>query len=196
MSCDEIMDLLPLYVDNALTPDEISKVDKHLVTCDACSAMLELLKGDQAALRSQPDVQVPSSFRRDLMARIEAEETKVGRVTRNAWRYLVPRFSSLAAALLLIVLATNLYFVPRYIEQQRIAQFDTSRFGIMSAGPEAQPDAGGEFAGKGIENVQLAGDPRGHDPLAVGAWAWTTGLSVVIFSGAVGFWIYRYRRIQ
>ncbi len=195
MSCNEILDLLPLYLDDVLTPDEISQVDSHLISCESCRTMLELLREDQAALRSQPEVQVPSSFRRDLMARIEAEERPIKQANKNknAWRYFVPRFSSLAAALLLIVLTTNLYFVPEYIEQRSVAQDAPPGVGIMSEGPDAQPE---NFAVKGTGDAQLTRVKEWpqRDPLITQAWIWSTGLSIVVFSGAAGFWIYRYRK--
>ncbi len=42
--CPAIQDLLPLYVDDALSPESRAVVDEHLAGCDACAAVLRSLQ--------------------------------------------------------------------------------------------------------------------------------------------------------
>ena len=44
ISCEVIRDLLPLYVDDVLSPDSRALVEEHLGTCADCADQYHLLK--------------------------------------------------------------------------------------------------------------------------------------------------------
>lgn len=44
LSCEIIQDLLPLYVDNACSPDSRKAVEAHLNQCPACNRNLQAIQ--------------------------------------------------------------------------------------------------------------------------------------------------------
>lgn len=83
MSCDEIQELLSLYSDDGLIPEERASCDHHLEVCPVCRAHLADLRNMrlQLATLSRPDVPP------DLIPAINhalAAEASVQRARRNA----------------------------------------------------------------------------------------------------------------
>jgi Putative zinc-finger len=62
MTCDETRDLLSAYLDEALDPDERSRVDAHLEGCAECRRELEALRGTVALLHRVDPVRAPVGF--------------------------------------------------------------------------------------------------------------------------------------
>ena len=135
MSCETIEAKLALYVDNALTPVESQEVDAHLVSCPACNSLLMELRRDRASLQALPAILPPAGFRSELLRK--AALIRPQRL--SVIRYLAPRLSSLAAAIMLMLLASNLYVFPHFWPGQPMA--DESQPRIMLRSPGA-PDAG------------------------------------------------------
>jgi len=135
MSCKTIEAKLALYMDNALTPVETQEVDAHLDSCPACNSLLAELRRDRTSLQSLPAILPPAGFRAELLRK--AASIKPQR--RSAIRYLAPRLSSLAAAIMVVLLASNLYVFPHFWPGQPVA--DESQPRIMLRSPGA-PDAG------------------------------------------------------
>ncbi len=58
ITCEVIKDLLPLYVDDVLSPDSRAVVEEHLETCSACTEYYHALKepkGDYEQMRHSDD---------------------------------------------------------------------------------------------------------------------------------------------
>ena len=68
MTCDETRDLLSAHVDEALAPDERSRVDAHLEGCAECRRELEALRATVALLHQVEPVRAPVGFVDRVMA--------------------------------------------------------------------------------------------------------------------------------
>jgi hypothetical protein len=62
MTCDETRDTLSAYLDDALAPEERSRVDAHLVGCAECRRELEALRGTVALLQRVEPARAPVGF--------------------------------------------------------------------------------------------------------------------------------------
>ncbi|GAB6179051.1 zf-HC2 domain-containing protein [Desulfotomaculum defluvii] len=97
MNCQVISELLSPYLDGVLDPAEHALVQKHLVSCPACSRELADLKACMNLLQELPEVAPPAGFRAGLMEKIDklpsAEPATrhkrwfdhVNGVTRKSW---------------------------------------------------------------------------------------------------------------
>jgi anti-sigma factor RsiW len=54
VACQELVELLTDYLEGALTPDEVTAVERHLALCDGCAAYLDQIRVTIEALGSIP----------------------------------------------------------------------------------------------------------------------------------------------
>lgn len=92
---------LSAYRDRELTPGERSRVDNHLAQCAACRRTLREYEFFATQLRGEPEA-VPSRLDWELRERLALQHRGRG------WRFL-PAAGSLAAAALLMVLASSVF---------------------------------------------------------------------------------------
>ncbi|MFZ5633558.1 MAG: zf-HC2 domain-containing protein [Bacillota bacterium] len=71
MQCQEIKELLSVYIDGMLDPSAKNKVDIHLEQCPACRSEFENLKMVVTLVHELPQVSPPADFRRNLRRRLE-----------------------------------------------------------------------------------------------------------------------------
>ncbi len=183
MSCREIETLLALYVDDALTPVETRSVERHLETCATCRDLLASLRQDQRLLASLPMIAPPDGFSEALLQRLSAQGKKKPALVR----YLLPRLSTLAAAIMVTLLASNLYLFPivwpgqpqadeivpmrmlsQAPEDDRSAPEDAVPFGVQSVPSETQPEVDPGMRGDGLppdKSVSI-GAPEGNPEVA------------------------------
>lgn len=62
MNCSEIIELLPLYMENMLSDDEMASVREHLSGCEDCRAELAFLLSVKEELASVGDVEPSAEF--------------------------------------------------------------------------------------------------------------------------------------
>ncbi len=180
MSCKTIESKLALYMDNALTPVESQAVDAHLESCPVCNSLLVELRRDRASLQSLPTVLPPAGFRAELLRKAALIKPQ----RQSVVRYLVPRLSSLAAAIMVVLLASNLYVFPSLWPGQPVADETQPRIMLRSPGaPDAgmlqisgagatDPDASaksGEAAGKQVEDARLESTTTGEGQVSIQA---------------------------
>lgn len=65
MECNKITELLSLYIDDELSPQDRELVDEHLNNCESCSKELEDLRQIRTLL-AEPLVDLPSGFKQEL----------------------------------------------------------------------------------------------------------------------------------
>lgn len=116
MRCHNINDMLSAYVDGALEPSELSKVEEHLERCQHCRREYEDLKAVLDLVQSLPEVHPEADFRKQLRQRLEnlpANREKTGKppgllvsLARGRWSKIV----AAAAALVLTVGLTTLWY--------------------------------------------------------------------------------------
>lgn len=54
-SCNMVKDLLPLYIDDVVSPETKSEIENHLSECEACKKIYESMKEDLPGVVSQTD---------------------------------------------------------------------------------------------------------------------------------------------
>lgn len=72
MSCEDMNDRLHEYIDGELSQFERAQVETHLRRCASCAEELRLLRQTVALLADLDEMDVPASFRPQLMARVAA----------------------------------------------------------------------------------------------------------------------------
>jgi anti-sigma factor RsiW len=71
MRCDELRDLLDLYLDDELADEARRKMDRHLLRCPGCSYEARTLEQTRAMLRETIEpAEATSSFRERTLARL------------------------------------------------------------------------------------------------------------------------------
>jgi anti-sigma factor RsiW len=71
--CESALAELSGYLDDALSPAEREAIARHLDTCPACQAELELLRLVTQSLQQAPRPEPSDSMRQRLLARVEAD---------------------------------------------------------------------------------------------------------------------------
>ncbi|NLW16777.1 MAG: hypothetical protein GX033_03870 [Firmicutes bacterium] len=210
MSCKDVAKLLPLFLDEELTAKERERVTTHLATCANCQQLLDAYRRDQEILRSLSPVEPPPNWRAQLMDRVNGTSKK-GQRQFPAWKFFVPRLGSLAAALLVVLLVTNIYIFPSYLAEH-LEEEPLPEMRIMSSteqenhGVPAEPDTASkddpptEIAIAGWTAADLQKDARSlatnpADQLQKRWWFWSSTLGVFIWLTAAAYYYYRYRRI-
>lgn len=108
MKCEWIEEHVSDMLDGLLTPEEHDNVQAHLEVCGACSALVTGLRQDMMILQGLGDVPVPIG----LKLRI-TEALAKPKLQKNSWRFFLPRFAPVAAAVLISVLSINT--IPGYM---------------------------------------------------------------------------------
>ena len=97
-SCKDIVDLIPLYIDNVLEDDINSKVKEHLKYCNDCNQEFLFLSKISKSLQEIPDVSVSENFHKNLMAKAAEQQAK-----KRARRIVLLRRSSAGVAAAAVV---------------------------------------------------------------------------------------------
>ncbi|MEU7856621.1 zf-HC2 domain-containing protein [Nonomuraea sp. NPDC049141] len=67
-TCDELVDLITAYLDDALDPAEREGAHAHLACCQGCSRYFEQFRATIAALGDPPPEKLPAGVRDRLMS--------------------------------------------------------------------------------------------------------------------------------
>ncbi|MGB4439865.1 MAG: DUF4349 domain-containing protein [Sedimentibacter sp.] len=110
MNCDEIKNLLSLYIDDELDEEERLLVEEHLQKCEDCQKELEEYKKIIQALKNIPDEEPPSGYCKRLHEKLLIVEIpkvitgdKIPKKTMsNKFRWV--KYGGMAAALVLVIL--------------------------------------------------------------------------------------------
>ena len=71
--CTNILNLIPLYIDNMLSDEENDIVCEHIKECASCRGEYEFLKSIMAGAESLPEIEVPKDFHETLMNKVRAK---------------------------------------------------------------------------------------------------------------------------
>ncbi len=109
-NCADIQAELSAYLDSELNASERAALDSHLASCPACQATLSDLRHASAALATLPKVKAPAGLAAEIQSAIRAQSRgDIGTFSPERkpyrWRWMPIVFSSLAALILLAVLA-------------------------------------------------------------------------------------------
>ncbi len=128
MNHQTVTELLPWYVNGTLAPHERAQVEAELASCPLCAAELAELQRIHAAMHEiDQDAPGPSeSLMGRTLARIDArEQTKLQGPSWPRWWTGMPfaaRMATVAAALILVLLAAGRFFAPPTIESATAPQ--------------------------------------------------------------------------
>lgn len=105
MKCQNIRELMSMYIDNEINEVDKVKFEKHIAQCPQCKEEYELLKDLVIECSEIDEVELPEGFREELHNKlVEAKAAKPGKITqfirRNNWK---PAVGAVAAVLILAI---------------------------------------------------------------------------------------------
>lgn len=68
MSCQELVELVTAYLEDALTPEDRGRFEAHLATCDGCQAYLEQIRATIRLVGRVTPADLSPEAERDLLA--------------------------------------------------------------------------------------------------------------------------------
>lgn len=165
MNCNEVRDLLSLYIDDELDENEKLLVEEHLQMCEECQKELEEYKKIIQALQEIPDEEPPLGYCKRLhekLLAVEAEKaelhkpsvnekpaeiTEIPRRSKNKMSRLV-KYGSLAAAFAFVFLVYGMNNLGMKNAKAEMS-YDTAQYNGATEAPVA-PAAPAESADYGF----------------------------------------------
>ncbi|NTW17795.1 MAG: DUF2275 domain-containing protein, partial [Syntrophaceae bacterium] len=83
-TCKGVNNLLPAYLEEALSPEEKKRVEEHLASCSHCRQDVVDLKKALGLLQNIEEVEPPPFFEQRIMAAIREEKKQ----KQSVWRKL------------------------------------------------------------------------------------------------------------
>jgi hypothetical protein len=110
MTCNEIEDRLPAYLENLLSPEEKKTIEGHLASCSRCSRASEVLQKAEEIVQDLTEVEPPPFFEQRIMSRVREEAGQKQGILRILFYPLYIKVPLQAFATLLVaVIAFSLY---------------------------------------------------------------------------------------
>lgn len=105
MTCNEIENQLPAYLEELLSPEEKKAVAGHLAACDRCSRALAELERARRLVRELEEVEPPPFFEQRIMSRVRKEAAGKQGILRRLFYPLhikipVPALATIVVAVL------------------------------------------------------------------------------------------------
>lgn len=122
--CDESIELISAALDGALSPEEQTRLDRHLAQCPDCKALYEDLTQIHQSLLDLPLVKVPHGLTDRIMDAVAAEARKdkvvplpQPRKATFPWQ----RWAAMAAAVAVVILGARIMERPKLADESIIA---------------------------------------------------------------------------
>ncbi len=110
MTCNEIENRLPAYLENLLSPEEKKNIEGHLASCPRCSRAYEDLKKTEEIVQDLTEVEPPPFFEQRIMSRVREEAAQKQGILRKLFYPLYIKIPIQALATLLVaVIAFSVY---------------------------------------------------------------------------------------
>ncbi|NIS75352.1 MAG: hypothetical protein GTO08_08745 [Deltaproteobacteria bacterium] len=110
MECREIQEVLSAYVDGEIGPQEKTRVEEHLPSCNDCSRVLSEFRAAIGHVRKLEELDPPPWLSGKIMAQVKSEaEKKKGLYERFFSPFLLPRPIHALAAVLVLVLSVYVF---------------------------------------------------------------------------------------
>ena len=74
--CKDILDLIPLYVDNQLDEEEVLMVKEHIDQCENCKKELDLMVSIMTKTKELPEVKASADFSAKVTAKAKHQKAK------------------------------------------------------------------------------------------------------------------------
>jgi anti-sigma factor RsiW len=110
MTCNEIENRLPAYLEDLLTPEEKNNIAGHLASCSRCSRAIADLKMAEKLVQRLREVEPPPFFEQRIMSRVREEAGRKKGILRRLFYPLHIKIPVQALATIVIsVLAFHVY---------------------------------------------------------------------------------------
>ena len=110
MTCNEIENRLPAYLEDLLSPEERKSIAGHLASCPRCSRAFADLKKAEELVHGLGEVEPPPFFEQRIMSRVREEAGRKQGILRRLFYPLHIKVPIQALAMLLVaVLAFYVY---------------------------------------------------------------------------------------
>ena len=128
--CGETRELMSAYIDNELDPVARKKFRKHLESCFSCRTELDELINAVNLCKSLPDEELPEDFKGKLHdALVACAASSVPKRVATIFRSRYARIGySVAAALLVIVIAKGMWNASSIMPSRASTQSDAARY--------------------------------------------------------------------
>ena len=110
MTCNEIENRLPAYLENNLSPEEKKNIKGHIASCPRCSRAAEALRKAQGIVQDLTEVEPPPFFEQRIMSRVREEAAQKQGLLRKLFYPLYIKIPIQAFATLMVaVMAFSIY---------------------------------------------------------------------------------------
>lgn len=117
--CNEITDLISLYLDHQMDDHEKAEFEEHLGSCESCKKELEEMSQLMSILHNIGEEELPSDFKLNLHEKLE--DAKVEEDKKSKFKLLGNRYiricTSIAAGILMILLIKGVIGSNRHMDQ-------------------------------------------------------------------------------
>jgi len=72
LTCQDVVDIITDYLENALSPDDRRRVEEHLALCDGCTTYLEQMRETIRLTGMLTQEQIPQEQRQQLLEAFRA----------------------------------------------------------------------------------------------------------------------------
>lgn len=164
MKCNEICDLLSLYIDNELNDEEMHQVEEHLQSCENCQKELDEYKNIISILQSLPEEEPPEGYCKRLHNKLletgrQTKPKKEAFNIKNINRFKWMKYGSLAAALVLVLLVAGINNLGRMnMKAKTEASYDRADSPAEYKGASVAPQAP-----QAAPRPPLVEEPAGED---------------------------------
>ena len=135
--CTSFEALLDPFVDGALSPEEMARVQSHLDQCPACRSYVDDALAIRAALGGWEETPVPEDFDRRVMDAVRAHPRR----RRTPWKKVVlPLAACFAVAILALPLRTQLLKSPEQTPAAQMPQTAQSEASAEETAPVMEAD--------------------------------------------------------
>jgi hypothetical protein len=110
MTCNEIENRLPAYLENHLSPEEKNSIEGHLASCPRCNRASAALKKAEEIVQDLTEVEPPPFFEQRIMSRVREEAAQKQGLLRKLFYPLYIKIPIQAFATLMVaVIAFSIY---------------------------------------------------------------------------------------
>ncbi len=144
MTCNEIKNLLPAYLEDLLSPEEKKSIESHLASCPLCTRSLADLKKAENLVKGLEEVEPPPFFEQRIMARVREEARQKKGILRKFFYPLHIKIPIQALATLLVAVLAFYVYQKNEPEMKHLTPFplpltESGKGQISSESPKVLP---------------------------------------------------------
>lgn len=164
--CKDVCNLLPLYIDNMLSDEEMTQVSEHLATCNKCQKEYKLLKGILQQTANLPEFAVSEAFSANLHQELEKvaaekrtesteQQQTVGKPSKR-WRFVSVAAACAAAIAVSVTAWSRLPDTNQFMTQKTSEASQPSK----TEAPEEKSFSEAQASAQSSEEAQESAKPE------------------------------------